>query len=72
MAPISWNKETKFRVPVKVWKDMMDAYYPNTAWLCVRRDVFEDLHRFKVERGIPTWEETIAKVLELVKETVVS
>ena len=37
----------------KVWKDMMDAYYPNSAWLCLRRDVFEELQRFKVERGIP-------------------
>jgi hypothetical protein len=25
-------------VPLKVWKDMMDAYYPNIAWLCLRRD----------------------------------
>jgi hypothetical protein len=38
VAPISWEKETKFRVPLKVWKDMMDAYYPNIAWLCLRRD----------------------------------
>ncbi len=37
----------------------MDAYYPNSAWLCLRRDVFEELHRFKVEHGIPTWEQAI-------------
>ncbi len=63
VAPISWEKETKFRLPLKVWKDMMDAYYPNSAWLCLRRDVFEDLHRFKVELGIPTWEQAFELML---------
>lgn len=71
VAPISWAAETKFRMPLKVWKDMMDVYYPNTAWLCVRRDVFEDLHRFKVERGIPTWEQTFEDLLAAVEEETV-
>jgi hypothetical protein len=64
VAPISWDKETKFRLPLKIWKDMMDHYYPNTAWLTLRRDVFEDLYSFKVERGIPTWEQAFEKLLE--------
>jgi len=63
VAPISWEKETKFRVPLKVWKDMMDAYYPNLAWLCLRRDVFEELDRYKRERGIPTWEQVFETLL---------
>lgn len=66
VAPISWDKETKFRVPLATWKDMMDAFYPNVAWLCLRRDVFEELHRYKVERGIPTWEQTFESMLETV------
>ena len=45
----------------------MDVYYPNSAWLCLRRDVFEDLHRFKVERGIPTWEQAFEIMLGLLK-----
>jgi len=63
VAPISWEKETKFRMPLAVWKEMMERYYPNSAWLCLRKDVFEDLHRFKVERGIPTWEEAFKVML---------
>ena len=70
-APISWDKETRFRLPLKVWKDMMDAYYPNSAWLCLRRDVFEELHRFKVERGIPTWEQAFETMLASLKEEAV-
>jgi hypothetical protein len=50
-------------MPLAVWKEMMERYYPNSAWLCLRKDVFEDLHRFKVERGIPTWEEAFEVML---------
>jgi Family of unknown function (DUF6084) len=67
---IPWDKEVRFRLPLKTWKELMDTYYPNSAWLCLRRDVFEQLYRYKVERGIPTWEETVESVLPGVEEKV--
>ncbi len=63
VAPISWEKEARFRLPVKVWHDMMDSYYPGSAWLCLRRDVFERLYDYKVRHGIPTWEEALENML---------
>jgi len=65
---IPWDKEVRFTLPLKTWKELMDTYYPNSAWLCLRRDVFEQLHRYKIERGIPTWEETVESVLPSVEE----
>jgi hypothetical protein len=50
---------------------MMDSYYPNSTWLCLRRDVFEDLHRYKIERGIPTWEQAFENMLASAREDVV-
>jgi len=70
IAPISWDKETRFRLPLKVWQDMMDIFYPNIAWLSLRRDVFELLHEYKVRHGIPSWEQTIEKVLAEAEDTV--
>ncbi len=58
-APLSWNQEARVDLPVQVWKDMMDAHYPATAWLCLRRDVFDRLYRYKVDNMIPTWEEAM-------------
>lgn len=69
VAPISWDKESRFSLPVKVWRDMMDIYYPGTAWLCLRRDVFERLYEYKVRHGIPTWEQAFESMLEA-EETV--
>ncbi|HZC43929.1 MAG TPA: DUF6084 family protein, partial [Acidobacteriaceae bacterium] len=74
VAPISWNEEAKFRLPVQVWREMMETYYPNGAWLHVRRDVFDRFHRYKMRHGIPTWEQALESVLpvEEVEEAVPS
>jgi len=63
VSPISWQMEAKFRLLVKVWRDMMEAYYPNSAWLCLRRDVFDRLNQYKTEHGIPTWEALIDSLI---------
>ena len=62
VAPISWEKESKFKLPLSVWKNVIDTYYPNTAWLCLRRDAFERLYQYKVQRGIPSWEEVVERI----------
>jgi hypothetical protein len=70
VAPISWDREAKFRLLLKTWTQMMDIYYPNSAWLCLRRDIFERLCRHKTQHGIPTWEQTVEELLERVEEGV--
>lgn len=70
VAPISWEKEARFRLPVTTWREMMDAYYPNSAWLCLRRDIFERLHEYKIRNGIPTWEQALEEVLASAEEAV--
>ncbi|MGI8918510.1 MAG: DUF6084 family protein [Pyrinomonadaceae bacterium] len=60
---IPWDRETKYRLPVSVWREMMDLYYPNSAWLCLRRDVFERLSQYKMDHGIPTWEQTLESLM---------
>jgi hypothetical protein len=63
VSQIPWDKDVNFRLPVKVWKEMMDLYYPNTAWLCLQRDVFDRLNQYKMSRGIPTWEQAFESIL---------
>lgn len=72
VSPISWEKEARFSLPVKVWREMMDTYYPNTAWLCLRRDIFERVYEYKVRHGIPTCEQALESMLqaEETRETV--
>jgi hypothetical protein len=70
IAPISWEKEARFKLGVNVWHAMMDSYYPNSAWLHLRRDVFDRLYRYKMQQGIPTWEQALEQVLPAEAEAV--
>jgi Family of unknown function (DUF6084) len=64
VAPIPWSKESRFRLPVRAWRETMDHYYPNSAWLRIRQDVFDRLHQYKMQAGLATWEEALESLLE--------
>lgn len=64
---ISWNQESAFRMPVALWKDLMNEHYPNTAWLYLHRDVFDRLYAYRRANGIATWEETIERLLPVLE-----
>ena len=66
---VPWDREANFRLPISVWKEMMEMHFPNTAWLCLRRDVFEQLYQYKVRHGIPTWEQAISRALAAAETT---
>ena len=38
IAQIPWDKEARYRLPVQVWKEMMDAVLPQHGMICLRRD----------------------------------
>lgn len=65
VTQIPWDRESVYRLPVQVWKEMMELYYPNTAWISLRKDVFDRLYQVKVREGIPTWEQLIERLLAM-------
>lgn len=56
---VSWTAEAKFRLPVAVWRETMDAHFPNTAWVRMSSDVFAELDRFRIARGLRSWDAAI-------------
>jgi hypothetical protein len=63
VAQIPWEKEAEFSIPVAVWKEMMTQHYPNSAWLYLHRDTFDRLYRYKMRKGLPTWEQALNSLL---------
>ncbi len=63
VTQIPWDRSANYRLPIQVWRQMMDSYYPNTAWIPLRRDIFDRLYEFKVRHGIATWEQTLERML---------
>ena len=64
VGQISWSKEASFRLPVTLWQEMIERYYPNTAWIRLHKDVFDQLCRYKAAHGLPTWDETVVRLLQ--------
>ncbi len=60
---VSWNKECGYRMPISVWKGMMDEHYPNTAWLSLERGLFERLYAFRRREGLADWDQAVEKLL---------
>jgi len=63
ITQISWEKEAPFRLPIHVWKEMMDHYFPNSAWLRVGKDVFDRLYAYKARHALPTWDDALDRLL---------
>jgi hypothetical protein len=61
---ISWEKEAQFRLPVETWREMMDHYFPNSAWLRIRKDTFDRLYDYRSRHALLTWERTLESLLE--------
>ena len=64
IAPVSWSEEGSYRLPVKLWRDMMDLYFPNTGWLRLRRETLDALLVYKADRALMTWDETVERLLK--------
>lgn len=63
IARISWEKEAEYRMPIRLWKEMMERYFPNSAWIRLHKDAFDQLYDYKVRMGLPTWEAAVEALL---------
>ena len=66
--PISWEKEAEYRLPLRTWREVVDQYFPESGWLCVRRDLLDELSQYRRRHGLPTWEQAIEHLLAAPQE----
>jgi hypothetical protein len=57
------DREARCSMPVSVWREALDHAFPGTAWLRVRRDVFDRLQAYKSSRALLTWEAALEELL---------
>jgi hypothetical protein len=60
---LPWDRECRFDMPAALWHDVMERYFPNSAWLRVRRDVFDRVHAYRSDHGLTSWEATLEALL---------
>ncbi len=61
---IPWEKEAFCKMPVNLWQEMMDTYFPNSRWMRVRKDIYDRLVKYKSQSSFPTLESCLDSVLD--------
>lgn len=62
---VSWDREAGYDMPVKVWRRMMDLYYPSMGWIRLDRRVLDDLAKYRAQNGFVSWDETVEALIDL-------
>ncbi|HET6530343.1 MAG TPA: DUF6084 family protein [Actinoplanes sp.] len=60
---VPWSSEARYAMPVAVWRDMIESYYPNTGWVRVGSEVLNALAGYRARQGLVSWDETVQKLL---------
>jgi Family of unknown function (DUF6084) len=60
---IPWSAEATYRMPVRVWQDVVSEHFPGSAWLRCTRETLDALSVFKSEHALPTWDATLSALL---------
>lgn len=60
---VPWHLEAEYRMPVKVWRDLMDTFFPNSAWIRLDRDTMSALMQYRSARALTSWEATFAELI---------
>ena len=61
---VPWHEEAACRLPVAVWRAAMDAHFPEAGWVRLRRETLEALRAYRSERVLPTWDDTVERLLK--------
>jgi hypothetical protein len=63
VEPIPWEKEAAFRLPVSLWRDLMERYFPGGGWIRLDRRSMDALQRFRASAGLQSWDAAIEALL---------
>lgn len=68
VEPVPWDKEVFHRMPVKVWREMIDQHFPGCGWIRLPGDAMDALVAYRSRRALPSWEATVESLLEAAGE----
>lgn len=60
---VSWQEEAHHALPVAVWRDAMDAHFPDAGWVRLRRDILERLVAYRSANAV-SWDDAVDRLLK--------
>ncbi|QMU77793.1 hypothetical protein GXW83_20970 [Streptacidiphilus sp. PB12-B1b] len=64
VEPVPWDCEAAYRMPVAVWREMVEQHFPGCGWLRLDRDTMDALLAYRSQRALPSWEATVQALLD--------
>ena len=64
MSLVPWACSAEFRLPIATWRELVEHYYPQAAWVALHRDTLAALQDRKRELELPTLDAAVARLLE--------
>ncbi|MDH6131266.1 hypothetical protein P3T37_000635 [Kitasatospora sp. MAA4] len=63
VEPVPWDREANFRMPVAVWREMVEQHFPGCGWLRLPRETMDALLAYRSRRALPSWDATVRELL---------
>ena len=63
VAQVPWDCEARYRLPVGVWRELMESHFPGTEWIRMPRDTVDALAHFRHVRGLTSWDAAVTALL---------
>lgn len=57
------DREANFALPLRVWRQTMGLYFPDSAWLRVSHTMFDRLTELRIRQGLTSWDATLDQLL---------
>ena len=64
VSMVPWSCSAAFRLPVDTWRGLMAAHYPGGGWVRLESATLDRLAERKAACGLPSYDATIAGLLE--------
>ncbi|MFD3325484.1 DUF6084 family protein [Streptomyces sp. NPDC058701] len=64
VEPVPWDREAAYRMPVAVWREMVEQHFPGCGWLRLPRDTMADLLAYRSRHALASWEATVRALLD--------
>ncbi|WP_405997129.1 DUF6084 family protein [Streptomyces sp. NBC_00829] len=63
VEPVPWDREANYRMPVAVWREMMEQHFPGCGWIRLPRDTMDALLAFRSRGAFASWEAAVQALL---------
>jgi len=61
---VPWSCSAQYRMPVAVWRAMIDHHFPHAGFVRLHADTLQALAREKARRGVPSFDACVAELLD--------